>query len=94
MSAERIAESAEPTAETLQEQAILAAVRALPPDKRQEVLDFAEFLRQRKGQRQPRTSLEGKFAHLGISFSAEEIDEARQEMWANFPRDFTQWDDE
>ena len=29
----------------------------------------------------------GMFAHLGLSISKEEIDEARREAWANFPRD-------
>ncbi len=35
----------------------------------------------------PRESLYGIAAHLGPAPSAEEIDEARREMWANFPRD-------
>jgi hypothetical protein len=29
----------------------------------------------------------GKFAHLGLSVSREAIEEARREMWANFPRE-------
>ena len=36
---------------------------------------------------QPRRSLYGMLAHLGPAPSAEEIDEARAEAWANFPRD-------
>lgn len=36
----------------------------------------------------PRPPLMGRFAHLGISISKEEIDEAQREMWANFPREF------
>jgi hypothetical protein len=36
-----------------------------------------------------RQPLIGRFAHLGLSFSREEIDEARRELWANFPREFT-----
>jgi hypothetical protein len=35
----------------------------------------------------PRTSLRGRFANLGPAPSAEEIDEARREAWANFPRE-------
>ena len=35
----------------------------------------------------PRESLYGIAAHLGPAPSAEEIDEARHEAWANFPRD-------
>lgn len=34
-----------------------------------------------------RKSLYGIAAHLGPAPSAEEIDDARREMWANFPRD-------
>lgn len=34
-----------------------------------------------------RPSLVGRFAHLGLTFTNEEIDEARRELWANFPRD-------
>jgi len=38
-------------------------------------------------QSQPRTQLFGRFAHFGPAPSAEEIDEVRREMWANFPRE-------
>jgi hypothetical protein len=62
-------------------------LRALPVEKQQEVLDFAEFLRQKSAERRPRRSLKGLCADLGIHITAEEIDEARREMWANFPRD-------
>jgi hypothetical protein len=34
------------------------------------------------------------FAHLNIHISAEDIDEARREAWANFPREFPQPDEE
>jgi hypothetical protein len=35
----------------------------------------------------PFRSLRGALAHLGPAPSAEEIDEARREAWANFPRE-------
>jgi hypothetical protein len=35
----------------------------------------------------PKRSLLGLLADLGPAPSAEDIDEARREMWANFPRD-------
>lgn len=35
----------------------------------------------------PHPSLWGALAHLGPAPSAEEIDEARREAWANFPRE-------
>ncbi|MBN1287251.1 MAG: hypothetical protein JXB47_17765 [Anaerolineae bacterium] len=34
----------------------------------------------------PKRSSRGILAHLGPAPSAEEIDEARREMWGNFPR--------
>lgn len=37
--------------------------------------------------RTPRKSLRGLCADLGPAPSAEEIDEARREEWANFPRE-------
>jgi hypothetical protein len=40
-----------------------------------------------KGQEQPKFTTRGLLAHLGPAPSAEEIDEVRREMWANFPRD-------
>lgn len=35
----------------------------------------------------PRPSLYGVLAHLGKAPSAEEIDDARKEAWANFPHE-------
>ena len=37
---------------------------------------------------QPLPSLYGLWADLNVNVSAEDIDEARREMWGNFPRDF------
>lgn len=34
-----------------------------------------------------RPPLLGRFAHLKLTFSQEEIDEARRELWEKFPRD-------
>ncbi len=70
------------------EQAILENLRQLPPEKQQEVLDFAEFLRQKTALKQPRRSLKGLWADLDIHISEEDISEARREMWGNFPREF------
>lgn len=74
------------TAEQL-EQTVLTKLRALPVDKQQEVLDFVEFLAQKAGAQKPRRSLMGLGADLGIDISAEDIDEARREMWGDFPRE-------
>ena len=69
------------------EEAILEKLRQLPQDKQQEMLDFAEYLAQKTSKKMPRKSSAGALAHLNISISKEEIDEARREMWANFPRE-------
>lgn len=70
------------------EQTLLENLRQLPPEKQQEVLDFAEFLRQKTAPKQPRRSLKGLWADLDIHISEEDIAEARREMWGNFPREF------
>ncbi|NJR63682.1 MAG: DUF2281 domain-containing protein [Cyanobacteria bacterium CRU_2_1] len=69
------------------EQTLLENLRQLPPEKQQEVLDFAEFLRQKTALKQPGRSLKGLWADLDIHISEEDIAEARREMWGNFPRE-------
>ena len=69
------------------EQAVLEALRSLPPDKQQEILTHATRLRDEARPRKPFKSIEGIFAGRGISISAEDIDEMRREMWKDFPRE-------
>ncbi|MBI4909953.1 MAG: hypothetical protein HY820_40415 [Acidobacteria bacterium] len=69
------------------EQAILEAVRALPADKQQEVLNHAAKLRDEAGRKRPFKSVRGLWADLGISLSSEEIDENQRDMGRNFPRE-------
>ena len=69
------------------EQAILEAVRVLPAEKQQEVLNHAAKLRDEAGGKRPFKSVKGLWADLGISLSAEEIEESRRDMWRNFPRE-------
>ena len=69
------------------EQAILEAVRVLPAEKQQEVLNHAAKLRDEAGGKRPFKSVKGLWADLGISLSAEEIGESRRDMWRNFPRE-------
>jgi hypothetical protein len=67
------------------EQAILEAVRTLPVEKQQEVLNHAARLRDEAGGKIPFKSVKSLWADLGISLSAEEIEENRRDMWRNFP---------
>ncbi len=71
------------------EEAILEAVRALPADKQREVLSHAASLRDKAAKKRPFKSVKGLWADLGISLSAETIEENQREMWKNFPRDET-----
>lgn len=69
------------------EQAILEAIRELPPDKQHEILKHATRLRDEVSAKKPFKSIKGLWADLGVSLSGEEIDENRREMWSNFPRE-------
>jgi mRNA-degrading endonuclease RelE of RelBE toxin-antitoxin system len=69
------------------EQAVLEKLRELPPERQQEVLDFMESLRQKSAPPRPHRSLMGIGADLGVKITREDIDEARREMWGNFPRE-------
>jgi hypothetical protein len=70
------------------EQQVVEVLKQLPYAKQEEVLDFVRFLRSKEpATKQPRKSVEGLLAGTGGSVSAEDIDEARREMWGNFPRE-------
>ena len=69
------------------EQAILEAVRALPAEKQQEVLNHAARLRDEAGRKSPFKSIKGLWADLGISLSHDEIEENQRDIWRNFPRE-------
>ena len=67
----------------------LAVVEKLSPLEKIKLLEkLASSLEQDWPEpKKPRRSLYGIFADLGDAPSAEEIDEARREMWGNFPRE-------
>ncbi len=58
-----------------------------PPDLKQEVSHYIEFLQTKIKNKTPRVSLEGIWANMNVNISEEDIAEARQEMWSNFPRE-------
>jgi hypothetical protein len=68
------------------EEAIVDTIRALPPDHQQEVLHFAEFLQQKTKDARPEyKTLFGFWTDVDVS--ADDIAQARQEMWDDFPRE-------
>lgn len=69
------------------EQAVLEKIKILPMNRKQEVLDFAEFLEEKDAKPQPRRSMYGLLSDLKINLTEEDIAEARKEMWGNFPRE-------
>jgi hypothetical protein len=82
---------------TIAEQ-IIEKVKALSADDQKKLLEFIAALPSVQGKtpapdegggslRPPRKTLLGRFAHRGVHITAEDIAEARREMWRNFPRD-------
>ncbi|WP_193197742.1 hypothetical protein [Nostoc sp. MG11] len=69
------------------EQAVLERLRQLLIDKQQQLLDFAEFLSQKTTSKTPLRTVRGFCADLKVDITEEDIAQARQEMWGNFPRD-------
>ena len=73
------------------EEAVVEQLKALPPDKQHEVLEFVKTLRiQGTGDHTPSKSLLGLWADFDVKVTEEDIAEARREMWGNFPRDINQ----
>jgi len=69
---------------TVEEQ-VLAMLRELPPQRQQEVLVFVAGLQDKTGHN-PRRSLLGLWADLGVKVSDRDITKSRREMWGRFPR--------
>ncbi|MEH2013848.1 DUF2281 domain-containing protein [Nostoc sp.] len=69
------------------EEAVLERLRQLPIDKQQQLLDFAEFLSQKTTPKTTLRTVRGLCADLKVDITEEDIAQARQEMWGNFPRD-------
>lgn len=68
---------------------VITLIRQLPPRDQLRVVAqiLPELERAIPTTPQPRKSLLGLCADLGPAPSAEEIDEARREAWADFPRE-------
>lgn len=68
---------------------VLNMLRQLPPRERLKVIAQAlpEAERDLSEHPPPLKSLRGLWKDLNFDISAEEIDQARREAWANFPRE-------
>jgi hypothetical protein len=68
---------------------VLNMLRQLPPRERLKVIAQAlpETERDLSEYPHPLKSLRGLWKDLNFDVSAEEIDQARREAWANFPRE-------
>ena len=71
------------------EELVVEKLRHLPTEKQREVLSYVESLSAEKGSKERLVSLEGLWADLGFNVTAEDIAEARREMWGNLPRDIS-----
>jgi hypothetical protein len=69
------------------EREILGTIRDLSVQQQHEVLNFARFLHQTAQTKSPRRSLKGLGTDLNIQVTEADIDEIRQEMWGDFPRE-------
>jgi hypothetical protein len=69
------------------EQAVLEKLRELSIEKQQEVLNFADYLTIKSNPKPALRSVKGLCADLKIDITANDIAQARKEMWGNFPRE-------
>jgi hypothetical protein len=73
---------------TLDDQ-LLETLRDLPPERKKEVLEFVEFLKEKGAAKKPLRSLRGLWKDLNANITEEDIAEARRDMWGDFPRDIS-----
>lgn len=70
------------------EKSVIERLASLTPEQQRKLLEFLNSLEGETG-KAPRRSMRGLFADLGVTISEEDIEEARREMWGNFPRDIS-----
>ena len=69
------------------EEVLFAKIKVLPPNLKEEALHFIEFLETKLVTKPKRQISLGIGEDLGIEITSADIEEARKEMWANFPRE-------
>lgn len=71
------------------EKSAIERLESLTPEQQLALLEFLNSLADTNRPKGPRRSLRGLLADLGVSISEKDIEEARREMWGNFPRDIS-----
>lgn len=71
----------------ISEEVLLQKIKVLPPDLKRKAIEFVESLQKKAQKRTPPVSLEGIWVDMNVNITEEDIREARQEMWGNFPRE-------
>ncbi len=71
---------------------VLSLAKQLTPGQKLRLIeaiipDLEEPLQQAEEEQKPLRSLYGLWKDFGVSISAEDIDDARREMWGRFPRE-------
>jgi hypothetical protein len=69
------------------DESFLDKLRALPPDRQRDVVDFVDYLHKKTSSTESRISLAGLWADLDVDITEQDIAEARRECWSNFPRE-------
>jgi len=69
------------------EQLLLQHWRSLRPDQQNAALEFVEFLHRKSAGKPRRRSLLGLCADMNVHVSAQDLADARRELWGDFPRD-------
>jgi hypothetical protein len=69
-------------------ESVVEILEVLPPEKQQELLNFARLLKMANIVKRPRKSLKGMWADLDIHITEEDIKEVRSEMWGNLDEKF------
>lgn len=72
---------------TILDQQILENIHSLSVEQKRDVLNFIQLLNKKSMIKRPRRDIKGLCADLKIQITEADIDEARQEMWGNFPRE-------
>ncbi|HVS80917.1 MAG TPA: hypothetical protein VHE60_04220 [Pyrinomonadaceae bacterium] len=73
-------------------ESVVEKLQSLTPEQQREVVELVDALAKTNATKtnatkSPRRSLMGLFSDLNVHITEEDIEEARREMWGNFPRE-------